>query len=364
MKKLTKLLTAITSLAILSSSVTAIPSNAFSVTYIEGEAYEEMLTERGYTEFNDFGIFLWVATGVAPDDGYTLERYLEKHEPYRCFYKDNWILISETPIMQSPIVISVPVESDDEELIASVFDEIIPDWSYIKNAQSVKLDGVYKYILQTDCTTEEAYEKGLLLCAELNQYNIIEEFKFYGRAHYENSFNYPTDKLYFEAENFDEAAISQHLDSYDISYEINPITEAEIPLSNYSGDETAYTITLSDESTWQDYVYVKSLINEKFDVGIDYAVPEGSGELNSADIDILSQINSSYGDLNNNGSIDMSDAVALMANVSNPEEYPLTDLQLLLGDVYQQGDGVGINDAVSVQKYLTKQINSLPESTI
>ena len=71
-----------------------------------------------------------------------------------------------------------------------------------------------------------------------------------------------------------------------------------------------------------------------------------------------------YGDLNNNGSIDMSDAVALMANVSNPEAYPLTDLQLLLADVCQQGDGVGINDAVAVQKYLTKQIDSLPESTL
>lgn len=70
------------------------------------------------------------------------------------------------------------------------------------------------------------------------------------------------------------------------------------------------------------------------------------------------------GDLNQSGTPDMSDAVSLMAYATNPEAYPLSDLQLLLGDVYQQGDGIGINDAVSIQKYLTKQIDSLPESTM
>ena len=70
------------------------------------------------------------------------------------------------------------------------------------------------------------------------------------------------------------------------------------------------------------------------------------------------------GDINDSDSVDISDAVSLMAHATNPEAYPLSDLQLLLGDVYQQGDGIGINDAVSIQKYLTKQIDSLPESAM
>ena len=70
------------------------------------------------------------------------------------------------------------------------------------------------------------------------------------------------------------------------------------------------------------------------------------------------------GDINDSDSVDISDAVSLMAHATNPEAYPLSDLQILLGDVYQQGDGIGINDAVSIQKYLTKQIDSLPESTM
>ncbi len=82
------------------------------------------------------------------------------------------------------------------------------------------------------------------------------------------------------------------------------------------------------------------------------------------DVSVVEDAIYTPGDLNQSGTPDMSDAVSLMAHATNPEAYPLTDLQILLGDVYQQGDGIGINDAVSIQKYLTKQINSLPESTM
>lgn len=70
------------------------------------------------------------------------------------------------------------------------------------------------------------------------------------------------------------------------------------------------------------------------------------------------------GDVNDTDTVDISDATAIMAYATNPEAYPLSDLQLLLGDIYQQGDGIGIIDAVSIQKYLTKQIDSLPESVM
>jgi len=53
-----------------------------------------------------------------------------------------------------------------------------------------------------------------------------------------------------------------------------------------------------------------------------------------------------------------------MSYATNPEKYYLYETGYNLADVYQQGDGIGINDAVSIQKYLTKQIDSLPESTM
>lgn len=68
------------------------------------------------------------------------------------------------------------------------------------------------------------------------------------------------------------------------------------------------------------------------------------------------------GDANCSGQVDIADAVAIMAYVTNSTAAPLTGQALDNADVYQRGDGVGITDAVSVQKYLTKLISSLPES--
>ena len=69
-----------------------------------------------------------------------------------------------------------------------------------------------------------------------------------------------------------------------------------------------------------------------------------------------------YGDVNESGEVEIADAILIMAYAANGEAYPLTAQQLANGDVYQSGDGVGVNDAVSIQKYITKIITKLPES--
>ena len=69
-----------------------------------------------------------------------------------------------------------------------------------------------------------------------------------------------------------------------------------------------------------------------------------------------------WGDANTTGVVEVADAVSVMAYAANPDDYPLDEQQLLCADVYQHGDGVGINDAVSIQKYITRLISELPES--
>lgn len=69
-----------------------------------------------------------------------------------------------------------------------------------------------------------------------------------------------------------------------------------------------------------------------------------------------------HGDIDEDGEITVADAVNVMAYAANPDLSLLTDKQLYAADVYQQGDGVGVNDAAAIQKYLTKQIETLPES--
>ena len=51
-----------------------------------------------------------------------------------------------------------------------------------------------------------------------------------------------------------------------------------------------------------------------------------------------------------------------MSYVSNKTKYPLTGNALLAADVYKNGDGISNMDALSIQKYLSDFIKSLPES--
>lgn len=69
-----------------------------------------------------------------------------------------------------------------------------------------------------------------------------------------------------------------------------------------------------------------------------------------------------YGDADLDGETTMDDVVLILCNASDKTQYPLSAEAVNAADVYQRGDGISANDAVSVQKLLTLQIDSLPES--
>lgn len=69
-----------------------------------------------------------------------------------------------------------------------------------------------------------------------------------------------------------------------------------------------------------------------------------------------------YGDADLDGDVKMADVVKVMCHACNPELYPFTDEQKTNCDVYQQGDGVDISDALSIQKKVAQIIQALPES--
>lgn len=67
-----------------------------------------------------------------------------------------------------------------------------------------------------------------------------------------------------------------------------------------------------------------------------------------------------YGDADDDGDVDMDDVVAALCAASGMAE--LTAQGAVNADVYQNGDGISVNDAGSIQKYLALSIDSLPES--
>lgn len=69
-----------------------------------------------------------------------------------------------------------------------------------------------------------------------------------------------------------------------------------------------------------------------------------------------------YGDANCSSSVDMDDVIAILCHCADESTNALTAEGKNNADVYQRGDGISSNDAVSVQKYLVLMIDSLPES--
>lgn len=69
-----------------------------------------------------------------------------------------------------------------------------------------------------------------------------------------------------------------------------------------------------------------------------------------------------YGDANEDGDVDMGDAVAILKYLADPIGCALTEQGKDNADVYNRGDKVDASDALSIQKLRAKQLDSLPES--
>ena len=67
-----------------------------------------------------------------------------------------------------------------------------------------------------------------------------------------------------------------------------------------------------------------------------------------------------YGDVNIDGTVNMSDAVLIMQALSNPNKYSLTEEQKKRADVSGNSDGMTNLDALGIQQYLLKLVTELP----
>ena len=69
-----------------------------------------------------------------------------------------------------------------------------------------------------------------------------------------------------------------------------------------------------------------------------------------------------WGDADVDGKVGISDVVKVMMYVANKDANPITAQGLLNADVYNNGDGVFIADALSIQKKVAQILDTLPES--
>ncbi len=66
-----------------------------------------------------------------------------------------------------------------------------------------------------------------------------------------------------------------------------------------------------------------------------------------------------YGDSNEDGEVNLADAVLIMQNIANPSKYKITEQGKLNGDVDETGDGITPNDAFKIQQFVLGIISSL-----
>lgn len=69
-----------------------------------------------------------------------------------------------------------------------------------------------------------------------------------------------------------------------------------------------------------------------------------------------------YGDADENGDVNVTDAVRILSYVTNSNSYPLGPKGLNNADVYSRGDGISNLDALAIQRLIANIITSLPES--
>jgi hypothetical protein len=68
-----------------------------------------------------------------------------------------------------------------------------------------------------------------------------------------------------------------------------------------------------------------------------------------------------YGDVNLDGGVSVADAVAILQYLGNKDKYSLSDEAKTNADVYNTGDGITPNDALTIQKYDAGIVKSLPQ---
>ncbi len=113
--------------------------------------------------------------------------------------------------------------------------------------------------------------------------------------------------------------------------------------------DTKITIAPKGESTLNEKFAVIADMTEKYDIHPRASSYEAFNTLDTVEIDVLNAID---GDSNNDGSMNMADAVLIMQSIANPDSYALSGQGSFNADVNATGDGITMKDALVIQERL------------
>ena len=135
------------------------------------------------------------------------------------------------------------------------------------------------------------------------------------------------------------------------------------PLTDLVGEEFSYYGSLYIDSSAFDNetegvypIYIKAF-DRGFEKEISFDVEvKADSAINIDDVKIAND-DIAYGDVNLDGRISISDSVAVLQFIANPEKYALTDEQKANADVHNTGDGVTLKDAEAIGAFAEGMID-------
>lgn len=163
--------------------------------------------------------------------------------------------------------------------------------------------------------------------------------------------NFDNEKTVTDGKSTDDfiSAASKTADGYvveiAIPYTISPFKEGQVVGFDVQVNDDDGTGERTGIANWSDIT------------GLGYTNTSGFGVLKlTGGSDIV------WGDSDLSGEIEIADAVKIMCYLTDPDNNKIEPQGIINGDVYQNGDGLSVQDALSIQKYLAQIIKTLPES--
>ena len=327
MKKITALMLSVMTCAV---SLSAMTSNAI-LCPVDESNLEELLSD-------------W--TVVRADVGETL--YINKDIKKEAIYEDSGHLLLVSNNRAEPAIYFDTPEDVDGSEVKKVLQEVDSSYNmsyreHLTNGIPVKTFHIGNY---TDPESQEVHEltvddaKKIYDAFKENGWidnGRINDFKFRA-AYYTYSpgyFQYGYITAY-DIENKD--VLEKYVSENDLNCHLEEDTYHEDSIIKIVPDYELSTV---------DHYHLAEQIQNDTGIMMNWWILESTSTLSSGDVDLM---NNTVGDANEDGELDMSDAVYIMQCCSNPDSYKLTAQGRYNADF--NDDGVTNEDALTIQKTL------------
>lgn len=328
MKKMKKIAALMLSVMTCAASLSSMTSNAV-MCRVDASDWEEFSSN-------------W--TPIEVNVGDTL--YINKEIKKEAIYEDSSHLLLMSNNRVDPVIyIDIPIDVAYSD-IKQVIEEVNPNYAMYHNVHD--LISIKKVIVNACCDPEAGEAKDVTLDDAKKIYKALQEkgwvdngwikdFKF-NAAHYTYSPGY-FEYGYITAYDIENKEV---LEKYINENELNCHLEEGV-----SGEDSIVKVVPDYEISSIEHFNLAEQIGKDTGVSQRRIINEGTETLSMGDVDLM---NNTPGDANENGKLDMADAVYIMQCCSNPDEYRLTAQGRYNADF--NNDGITNEDALTVQKIL------------